>query len=160
MREKSLTISIGDAVKGTGEAADAFRQLGVDVDDIKLGGLETQISAIGKGLVNVGSRAEQLDILGALLGTRNAGQMINLFLAAQDGLGDIDELIGSIGLKVSDIDRSNIEQMNDAWVLSKMAAQGFWRTMAIELGPSLMEIALVIVDVTNVMREWLPVGCR
>ncbi|MDP6557338.1 MAG: hypothetical protein QGG71_21915, partial [Pirellulaceae bacterium] len=151
-----LSISIGDATRGTGEAADAFRRLRLNVDELNAQSVITSMEDIGRALQSVGTRAEQLDLLSALVGSRQAGALINTFDAMAGGLGGIEELMIKIGLSTNKIDSEKIERMNDAIALAKKSAEGFWRQLAVELEPAITETALAVSEFLAELRPFIP----
>ena len=155
-----LAMSIGDATRGTGEAADAFATLGLNVDALKDQSVIDSMEDIGRALSGVGTRAEQLDILGAIIGSRQAGSLINTFEAMKGGLGAISELMDAIGLNLDDIQKDNLEEMNDAIVAAKEASKAFWRHLAAELAPSITVLATASAEFMSELIPFVPVIAR
>ena len=151
-----LSISIGDATSGSGEAAEAFRRLGLNVDDLANQSVVDSMEDIGRALSTVGTRAEQLDILSAIVGSRQAGSLINTFEAMAGGLGGISAVLEAIGANLTDIQSDNIEEMNDAIVLAKKASEAFWRQLIAELAPAITEIALASAEFMSQLIPWIP----
>tara|TARA_Y100000310_G_scaffold134899_2_gene133817 strand:+ start:4089 stop:5420 length:1332 start_codon:yes stop_codon:yes gene_type:complete len=155
-----LTISIGDATRGTGEAADAFKKLGLNVDTLKAQSVVDSMEDIGKALQSVGTRAEQLDILSALVGSRQAGSLINTFDAMAGGLGGIRDVMDSIGLSLTKVQSDNIEEMNDAITLAKKSSEAFWRQLVAELAPSITQVALASAEFMAELTPFVPAIAR
>ena len=152
-----MQIAIGDAATGTGRAADAFKALGLNVDALNLTDPITALEQMARALQSVDTRAEQLDLLSAIVGKRQAGSVINTLDAMAGGLGKLDDLIRDLGLSLTEIQSSEIEEMNDALATAKAASTGFWRQLTAELAPAITEAALVAADFVVALQEWVPV---
>lgn len=160
MAMERLSISIGDAAKGTGEAAEAFERLGLDATALKGQSVVKSMQDIGAALQSVSTRAEQLDILSALVGSRQAGSLINTFDAMAGGLGQIENLIDAVGLSVDKVDADNIEEMNDALGLAAASSEAFWRGLVAELSPAITDLALAAAEFMAEMRPFVPAIAR
>ena len=131
---KSLRImarNATDAAKGTGEAIDAFKDLGLDAKKLAALSIPEQFNEISDALQEVQSASERIQLASDIFGGRGI-DLLRLFSSAVRGASkDLRDL----GVELSDIDAASIERANDAAGKLKLAFRGIGDVLAVKTAP-------------------------
>ena len=109
--EKMLD-TVGAAKLGEGTAVDAFRQIGISVEDLNRMKPENQFRAIAAAINNIKDPSVKLAATRDIFG-RGGGAILELFAGGNKALAEAAGKIETFGLALSGLDTSNIEFMND-----------------------------------------------
>ena len=142
---QNMVRNIADFKTGTGEAADAFRLLGLNAADLAAQKPDEQFSTIAEALRNVKSNTDQVNIAYRIFGGR-ATALLNTLRLGKDGLAAVTKEARALGVALTRIEAAKIEMANDAITRAKSAFQGAANTIAINLAPMLQALATAFTE--------------
>ncbi len=137
--EKAVQKMVGgvaDAANGTGEAANAIKDLGLNADELARLAPDKQLRAIADAIKDVRKQSDRVRIAGDLFGERGIA-MLQMIQNGSAGLDDFARAAEKAGTAISRYDASKVEQMNDAITKMQEAATGFARRLAVQVAPGL-----------------------
>lgn len=135
---RNLNARLGDAIQGSGAAADAFRRLGLDAQEVANLPLDERISRINQALRDQVSAAERATVAADLYG-RQAGQAVSQISA--DDIEEATRQINRFGGALTDVDAAKIEAANDATSQIGVAFQSVTQQLAVQFSPVLQGVA-------------------
>ncbi|KKL00905.1 hypothetical protein LCGC14_2627950, partial [marine sediment metagenome] len=142
---RNMTRQVNDAAKGTGEAIDALRDLGLDAKRIAQLSIPEQFNAIADALANIKNEGERIQIASDLFGGRGLA-LLNL---TSDAVRNASREIEIFGGAISDIDAKNIEKTNDLFGKLRASVAGIGKQLAVRLAPIIGGVAqkmLVLIE--------------
>lgn len=125
-----MNRSIGDAVDGTGEQAEAFAKLGIDLSSLRKLKPEQQFVEIADRLSKVRDPAVQASAGMAILG-RQFAEILPLIKRGREGLADFTKEAADAGAIVSVEQNEAAQRLNDSFTKVRQAFQG----LAVKLTP-------------------------
>lgn len=135
-----FSARLGEAQRGTGQAAEALERLNLRARDLAEMDVDKRVAAIADSIHGMGlSGAETADVL-RQFGIRNR-EIVNLMRQGGDAVRDARGEIEDYGLAVSDIDAAGIEAANDAISRAQLVSEGLSQAIATELAPALLVVA-------------------
>ena len=137
------TARLGEARRGTGQAVDAFRRLGIEAEDMAKLGIDEQMEELGKAFRALNLDASQSADILRDLGIRNA-DMSRFIREGTADLGRARDMVQKYGLSLSMVDAQKVEQANDAMQEIGLAAEGVRNALAVELSGVITEVSNVI----------------
>lgn len=141
---EKLTSRLGEAMRGTGEAADALDRLGLNAEDLAEMDVDERIATIADRMHELDmSAAEAGDTLRDF-GVRN-GQVINLMRQGGDAIRNARQEVDTLGLSLSEVDAAKVEAANDAMARIGSVSEGVSNQLAVSLSPALTAVANQIV---------------
>lgn len=141
-----LNRSLGEAMQGTGQAGEAFQQLGLDVHDLQQMGADEQMAAIASAMQGLGSRAEQAAVSAQIFG--RSGQEMLVFLDdAEANLERANTQVNAFGIALSEVETDRIETANDALSSIGAVIQGIANRIAARVAPLVEFLALKFEEV-------------
>ena len=140
-----LTTRLGEAEKGTGQAAKALKELGLDAKALSEMDVDDRMAAIADRMNEMGLSAAQAGNYLRDLGVRN-GEMINLMRQGGDAIRNARTELQQFGLSISELDAAKIERANDAMERIGWASESVRQAFTVELAP-------VIESVANTLSE-------
>lgn len=139
---RRLSGTVADAGRGNERAAETFRRIGLDADELRRQRPEKTFEAVVEKLSVIPDAYERSRIAAELFGERNTGVMA----ITAEGLRSAGELADAFGLSISRVDAAKIEQANDAMSDLKKFSAGVGRTMAVVVAPYLEVAANYLKD--------------
>lgn len=136
-----MTRRIADASVGTGEAVKALDELGLSAQSLAAMSPDQQFSEIARAMANVDGQSNKVRLAFKLFDSEGVN-LVNTLALGADGLQDVQDEAGRLGLAINRIDAAKVEMANDAITKMQSAFGGVVNTLAIELSP-------VILSVTN-----------
>ena len=136
-KQQKLLVSAAD---GSKEAADTFRQLGLNVQDVIALPADQQFQKIAQALDGVENVSRRNALAMQVWGDR-AAEMINFAASAGDGVGDLSVLLGDLNVTVSRFDAEKISNAGDAVNIAKLAFEGLGNTIAVAVAPYVTALA-------------------
>ena len=141
-----LNRGIGEAIQGTGQAGDAFRQLGIDVNDLQQMRADEQMTTLATAMGNLGTRAEQAAVANQIFG--RSGQEMLVFLDdAEANLTRANLQVNAFGIALSEVETDRIEAANDALSSIGAVIQGLANRIAARVAPLIEFLALKFEEV-------------
>jgi DNA repair exonuclease SbcCD ATPase subunit len=148
MSLRRLQRSIGAASEAGGRTAKVYKDLGLDLDDLKNKTPTQQFNDVAEAVSKYGTASDKARISQQLFG--RGSQNIVLALTAQNEvLKEAQEFAKEYGLTVDDIQAETLQMANDAWGRVSEAMGGWMTQLSAELAPLLTMIARTILD-------WIP----
>lgn len=137
-----LSKGMADAARGQGEAAGAFRAMGISVTDAngQLRSSEEVFGDLADRFKQYRDGAEKAALAQALFGESGA-RLIPLLNGGRDGLREMREEAEQLGLVVSSDMTDQAERFNDSMTRIGKAAQGAGYQIANDLLPPLADLA-------------------
>lgn len=137
-----------EAMKG-GEAGNAFRRLGLDVQAFNNMGVESQFAALVQGLNSIADPAERVRIGMQVLGEEAGKKMIPLISKSSDELSKLTSKYA-----VSAGEMSKMKLADDAIRSMTQAAEGLWKQVLVGLAPI---IEFFAVKLTSAIESSQPI---
>lgn len=141
-----LNRSMGEAMSGSGQAADAFERLGVDLDDLMSMNADAQMLHLADAMDGLGTRAEQAAVAQQLFG-RSGQQMLVFLDDAEANIGRASEQVEAFGLALDEVDTARIESANDAMSSIGAVIAGIGNRIAARVAPLIEHLALKFEEV-------------
>lgn len=129
-----MARSVSEAAKGTGEAQDAIRELGLDAKRLNTLSADKQFAAIGGALEGIVNHNDKLRIAGDIFGSRSAGDLLLLLgnvEAVQQAMFDA----GRFGVIIDPAQTAAIEKANDAMEDLRTIKDGVFQQIAAKAAP-------------------------
>lgn len=135
-----FSASLGEAERGTGQAADALDRLGLSARDLAGMDVDERMAAIADQVQRLGlSGAQTADLL-RQFGIRNR-EIVNLMRQGGDAIRDARQEIEDYGLAIDAVDAATIEAANDAFSRVGLVVESVRNAIAVELAPVVLELA-------------------
>ena len=136
-----MSRSIGEvAVFGIGEAADAFRELGLSATELQKLTPEKQFGAIADAINKVGDSGEA-GILAYKIFGRAGQELIVTMKGGSKAVSQMGKKLKELGILIGDKQANLVEQANDAWADIGLVWDGLSKQLAVHFAPVLISIA-------------------
>lgn len=135
--EKGLLMLVrntADASRGVGEAADAYKRLGLNAGELHRLSPDKQFRTIAEAISNVTNKQEQLSLTTEIFGARGAS-LITIIRGGSAVLDEAAVAAANLGLAVDRKTAAGVERAIDAFGRFKMAVSGIFRSLAAEIAP-------------------------
>ena len=143
-----LSISLGEARRGTGEAAKALDDLGLSAADLAAMDVDERFAAISDAMHNAGMTTDQMADALRRLGIRNR-EMVLLMQQGGDSIRDATEEMKGYGLAIDSVDAAMIENLNDQLDRAKDVMRGVTNQLAVHAAPAIQAIVNLFSDATK-----------
>ncbi|MFG0293506.1 MAG: hypothetical protein ACF8MJ_10200 [Phycisphaerales bacterium JB050] len=140
-----MTRRIAEAARGTGEAVDALRALGLDAQALAAMSPDEQFRAIAEAMSRVESQGERVRLAFKLFDSEGVA-LVNTLALGADGLDEVGRKADALGISFSRVDAAAVERANDAITFLKRAIDGVSNSIAIALAPHLERSAKALTD--------------
>ena len=130
----------GEAARGTGEAATAFKQLGISAESLMRLPLDQRLGIVADRLNELGTEADKAQAAAKIFSDVGKGPMLNFLAAGSAGLEDMSKKAKELGIVLNDETVDAIEATNDALYEFQLKATGIKRQMVGEVFPALLAI--------------------
>ncbi len=145
---------IAEAAKGTGEAKDALKQLGIDAVRVSLLSADEQFLAVARAMEKVQKQSERVRLSFKLFDSEGVS-LVNTLAEGEAGLKKIFAEAGRFGTALDDISAAKIVMAKDAITRAQEAFAGLRIALTTSLAP-------VVVAMFNATAElgikWQDVG--
>jgi hypothetical protein len=138
--------NLGAAARLGGASADALEDLGVSVKDIIKLKPEEQMEVLAKALSGVENQVVKASIANDIFG-RNGTRMLKMLdQLKKEGLDPTVKSLNDMGVSLTRIDTSKVEQANDAMFKAGQVATGLANKLTVKLSPILESISNQFID--------------
>ena len=139
---RRLAANAKDTADGTGEAADAFNELGVSVVDSqgKLKGSLVLFEETAEALTKVENKIRRAALAQDIFG-RSGSKLLPLLNAGADGIRKMRQEAQALGLVMSEEDTKSAEELVDAITRLKAVVRGFKNVVGTAVIPTLTRAA-------------------
>jgi len=134
-----MTQGIAEAAEGTGEAADAFRRLGINAQELSMMSVEKQFGTIADAVNKVGNNTQALNAIMDIFGTR-AASLRNVLKEGSTGLRHLSDEAKILGIAIGEEQLKKVEDMNDAITRLQEAWGGAKNELTINIAPAAAEM--------------------
>ncbi|MDR5858221.1 hypothetical protein FZZ93_01055 [Halomonas eurihalina] len=135
----SYNKRLGDTIRGTGEAKEAYEALGIEASELADMPLPDQLALISDRISQLDSTAARTSIADKLMS--GGRETVKLFESGGDAIRDAVQEIEDYGLAIDMIDASVIEAANDALDRTTLVTDSARDALAVELSPVILEVA-------------------
>jgi len=143
-----LNQRIGEAMRGTGAAAESFERLGLNAEELSAMDTDQRMAAIADRMHAMGlSSAQAADEL-RQMGIRN-DELTLLMRQGGDAIRSARAEVDEYGLSLSDVDAAQVEAANDAFSRIGRVIEVIRQRLAVQLAPIIEYIADLINDATK-----------
>jgi hypothetical protein len=133
--------NLGAAARTGGASADALEDLGVNVKEIINLSPDKQMEVLAKALSGVETQALKASIANDIFG-RNGTRMLKMLdQLKNEGLDPTVDSIEKMGVALTRVDTSKVENANDALFKAEQVTTGLANKLTVKLSPILEEIA-------------------
>ncbi len=131
-----MTRRAAEAARGTGEAKDALKELGVIVSDSngRMKSSEDLLADIADGMARVEDPSRRVALAFKLFDTEGVG-MVNMLRDGGQALRNMRAEARSLGYVISDADARSAEKFNDELLRTKLVMVGVKNAIGVELLP-------------------------
>ena len=141
-----MTRRISEAAHGSGEAAGAIRELGLDAGALAAAGPTRAFGMIADAMQGVESQADRVRLAFKLFDTEGVG-LVNTLRGGSEGLLAFQKEAEKLGIAVNRVDLAQIEAANDAMARMGALFTGVFRRIAVEVAPILEAIVTHFVSI-------------
>lgn len=144
-----MNRTVGKAMRDpTGEAADAFKRLGINVGEFSKLDVDRRMELVAQRVKELGlNSAQTADFLGQM-GIRG-GKLANLFENGGRAIAEAREQVEAFGLSVGDVGGAKIEAAGDALDVFKQAGIGVGRQLALHLSPYIIQASKDFIEMAK-----------
>ncbi len=131
---EKMVKRLGDATRGTGEAAKWVKEFGLNTDEFFSMSPAEQFGVIGDKINTLSTQQEKAAASSAFFSRSGLG-LVNTVSLGSVELNKITQEVRDYGLELTRIDIAKIEAANDSWLRSSEITDGFGNQLAVELAP-------------------------
>lgn len=154
-----LSVNMGDVQKGTGEARDAFHDLGIDVEDSqkRLKNSDVVLAEIADKFAAMQDGATKTALAVKIFG-RAGAELIPLLNQGSDGIQALREEAEKLGITFSTETGEAAEKFNDNLKRIEKALDGVKTQIVVGMLPALNDLASALVSTASEQDKWRKVG--
>lgn len=145
MAIRRMGISLEAAESYTGPAAEALRDLGVEIKDIRDLKPDEQFKILADAIGKARDQSEKMRISTQLFG-REGGKMVALFNEGREGIEKYGQRAEALGLVLSTLEVEKLHEAEEALNEMEKLAQGFGNRLAVEVAPVIIMVAKQVTD--------------
>jgi hypothetical protein len=145
------------ATKGTSDAADAFKKLGIGLYDAtgKMKEGKTAFYELIQNFDKLGTTAEKNSVAFALFGARMGRELIPLLSEGKAGFDDAAKMAEKLGISLNKFQVRALDELDGTVKEVKASFQGFWAQIATTAQPVLMQLMTSVRDAIVGFKEWV-----
>ncbi len=134
MSLQRMTRRIAEAAQGSGEAAPALKQLGLDAQALGQMTPDQQLYALSDAFTQVESQSERVRLAFKLFDSEGVG-MVNMLAGGSKGLRSMADEADRLGITLSRIDAAKVEMANDAMYKVNATTTALKKEITTQLAP-------------------------
>jgi len=146
MAIQRMTRRVAEAAKGTGEAKDAIKELGLDAKRLAAGTPDQAFRKIAGAMGEVEHQGHRVRLAMRLFDSEGVA-LVNTLALGEQGLADMEARAKELGLTLNSVDAAAVEQMRDTWNDVGQVLQGIAMQAAVDLAPTLQVAAQQIIEI-------------
>jgi len=153
---KFLTKGMDDASKGTGEAKDAFEELGISITDTE-GNLRPTIDVMKEAATKIAAienPTKQAALAMELFGARSGTQLIPLLKEGGAGIEELMNKAKELGITMSTKSASAAAEFKDRLTDLQGSLAGAGRTIGDTLIPAITPLIEKVVEIIGRIKAW------
>jgi len=129
-----MTVKVQDAAKGTGEAKDALKELGLNAQVLAKMSPDQQFKKIAEAMKSVEHHGNKVAIAYDLFGAKGT-DLINTLALGEAGLNQTAKEAELLGLSLNRVDAAKVEAATDAMTKSAGVVKGLGNAITVTLAP-------------------------
>ena len=134
---------LAEAADGTGEAQKALIELGIDAQKIANQSPDEQFLQIADAWQEVAKQGDKVKISMRLFDTEGVA-LLNTLDQGRVVLEGFQKEANELGIALTRVDARSMEMVNDAFNRAKLAGEGLFNVLAIEIAPALSAAAALV----------------
>lgn len=154
---EKFTKNMGDAASGTGTAATAIGQLGLDLNSVLASSPEDQVKTIAQAISELPNEAQRADAAFQLFG-RGGQQLVGVLSSGADGIKAFQDEAANLGLGFEASELAKVEAANDAINRVKRSFGNVWATITVQVAPAIEGLFTSINDLSSSMGGFAAVS--
>ncbi|EKH9212918.1 hypothetical protein PN39_05545 [Vibrio anguillarum] len=140
MSLQRMTRRIAEAAQGSGEAAPALKQLGLDAKQLGEMTPDQQLYVLADAFTQVESQSERVRLAFKLFDSEGVG-MVNMLAGGADGLRSMADEADRLGITLSRVDAAKVEMANDAMYKVGVTTTAVKQEITTQLAPIVAALA-------------------
>ncbi len=136
---RRLEKSTSDAQVGLSTAVRGFQQLGIETKDFAQLSAQKKFEIMADALNNISNQSDKTRIAMDLMG-RSGTEMLSVMAGGSKEISALREEADRLGYTLSQADADQMAAVKDAMTNLKTASMGLANTIAVQLGPSIVEL--------------------
>lgn len=140
-----LNNKLGEAMLKGGNAADAFKRLGLDAATLSGMDVDKRFSAIAQALDKQGYSTQEAGFALREMGIKQSS-VITLMQEGDAAITSSSDAIAKYGISLTDVDAQKIEDANDAFDDVKLILSGVIQQLAVKVAPLITAVATMFTD--------------
>ena len=145
MALQRMTRRVAEAAKGTGEAQNALKELGIDAVALSAMSADEQFATLLDSLRKIQSPADRLRLAFKLFDSEGAALVQTLGMT-EEQIEAVRKRANDLGLVVTAKQAASVETMNDRLREAKSLFSGIFRQVIVDLAPSVTKVAAGFVE--------------
>jgi len=161
---EKMNRGVGEAQRGIGTALPAFKELGLDIDEISKLPADERFIKIGSAIGSLEDETLQASLASDIFG-RSGIKLINTFEQGEEAMRAAKDQAAALGIAMSRTDAAKIEAANDAMLLASKRVEGIGNQVTVAVAPIIAELAdqftaagLSSDEMTEVIKKGLNIG--
>jgi len=153
---KFLTKGMDDASKGTGEAKDAFKELGISVVDVE-GNLRPTVDVLKEAATKIAAienPTKQAALAMEIFGARSGTQLIPLLKEGGAGIEELMNKAKELGITMSTEAATKAAEFTDRMTDLKGSLAGAGRTIGDTLIPAIIPLVEKVTEIVGKVVAW------
>lgn len=150
-----------EAAQGTGQAADAIAELGLDARQLEQLRPYEQLKLIAEAMGDIENQSDKVRIAERLFGARNATGFISLMEKGAEGIEQMTRAAKEFGLTYTDEEAAKVERYNDNIATMSARFDGLWKSIKLDLlnrGTSIMDFFDIGVQLEPMQKLNIEIG--
>lgn len=148
-----MLVRLAEAKQGTGEAKQAFAELGLSLDEMVTMAPDKILLEVAAALEDVQNQTKRAQLAYDIFG-RSGVALLQMTADGAEGLREMMREARNLGVAFSDIDYANIAAAKDAMTRLKAAVEAVIARIAIALAPVIEDIGSKIIAMANKGETW------
>ncbi|EPM5418101.1 hypothetical protein ACTM2X_002966 [Vibrio parahaemolyticus] len=140
MSLQRMTRRIAEAAQGSGEAAPALKQLGLDAKQLGEMTPDQQLYVLADAFTQVESQSERVRLAFKLFDSEGVG-MVNMLAGGAEGLRSMADEADRLGITLSRVDAAKVEMANDAMYKVGLTTTALKQELTTQLAPIVAALA-------------------
>jgi hypothetical protein len=141
-----MTRRVSEAAKGTGEAKDAIKELGLDAKKLNTLSPDKMFVEIAKAMGQIANQGDRVRLAFKLFDSEGV-DLVNTLLLMGVKWDDIQEITRKFGIAISRLDAAKIESVVNSFVLLRGLLKGAARQIAVNLTIPLALVTEELLDI-------------
>lgn len=140
MALQRMTRRVAEAAKGTGEAQDAIKELGLAAEDLAKMSPDEAFREIAGAMSNVTSQSDRVRLAFKLFDSEGVA-LVNTLRLGKQGLEEAQRELEAFGVLLNRVDARKVEEANDSFTRMGLITEGIRNRLTVELSPVITAVA-------------------